>query len=210
MKNVILASLPLVAAMVACSSPPTDGSETVSNEQALSSWKPVLRCDGNTVVDVNVGERRNLQLVIRDRAVIDRLLSVGYMQHFVGTSYDDREIVIRGYVGSHLESDSDGHLHVKHDAKTGNGVFHPWDFHGFMGTRSDLNYYTGNVGDVNLITRNRGANALDVSFQKTVSKCVKEGQECPGDGFPCMSTCIEWFSWTEELANWRFNNCREE
>ncbi len=100
MKNVILASLPLVAAMVACSSPPTDGSETVSNEQALSSWKPVLRCDGNTVVDVNVGERRNLQLVIRDRAVIDRLLSVGYMQHFVGTSYDDREIVIRGYVGS--------------------------------------------------------------------------------------------------------------
>jgi hypothetical protein len=76
-----LASLPCLFAcllLAACSAPTAPEDEAASSEEAYSSsqWTKLLTCNGGAaVLDVDKNERRNVQLVIRDRAAVDYLQS---------------------------------------------------------------------------------------------------------------------------------------
>src|SRR5215217_7248180 len=99
MKHLIVA---LALTAVACTAPTSDDESTSSSESAATSasWRTVYRCDDGSVLDVNTNERRELQLVVRNKDAIWR------MQHSIECQWSaascptnaSGEMVFRGRV----------------------------------------------------------------------------------------------------------------
>jgi hypothetical protein len=62
--------LPLLA-VAGCAAEPADDPAVASDSPELVAWNKVLTCDGGAAaLDVDTGERRNLQFVIRDQRIV--------------------------------------------------------------------------------------------------------------------------------------------
>jgi hypothetical protein len=75
-----LAAAGLALSIAGCAAPASaeDDATSATSEAAYSSgtWTKVATCNGGAaVLDVDTGDRRNVQLVIRDRAAVDYLQS---------------------------------------------------------------------------------------------------------------------------------------
>jgi hypothetical protein len=120
MKRSNLFSLATLAVLVVagCAAPTSsegdDGSSDTSEAAATSTtWIKVADCEGGAVVDVNAGERRDLQLVVRNREAASYILAHGsdYMR---GMQLNAKgELIMRG--------------------STDRGVFYPQDLRSFRG-----------------------------------------------------------------------------
>jgi len=84
------------------------------------SWQKIVVCEGGAAyVDVNLGERTNLQLVIRGNEVLSRM----YYGGFISLNYGQHEYLLRGY-----------HAELKQvtptvtQAQSLSGIFYPHDF----------------------------------------------------------------------------------
>jgi len=101
--SVLLLGLPLLFGCAGVEEEPAVGGDS----QAIVSWSTVLTCDnGAAVLDVDAGERRNLQFVIRDQRI------VGYFASEVrvstrGIVERSGEIILRGRQDSGVWNSSD-------------------------------------------------------------------------------------------------------
>jgi hypothetical protein len=102
------------ASLVGCAGASQDATEgETSASELVGTWQQTLTCDGGAaVLDVDNGERRNLQFVIRDRAAI------GYLATNVRVS-------TRGIIAPSGEIILQG--------RQGDGVWDAAGFHGFEG-----------------------------------------------------------------------------
>lgn len=99
----------------ACTAPAPDDDlvDTSSDALANNRWLKLYECDGGAVVDVNEGERRWLQLVLRNHHAAEYILAHGnsYMR---GMARNAKGELVMGGV-------------------TDRGVFHPQDLYVFHG-----------------------------------------------------------------------------
>jgi hypothetical protein len=101
----ILAILPL---FVACSAPASDESSDTSSESLVGGWTKVLTCwqgDSRVVVDVDSGERRNVQVVVSGGAA-----------HWLASNYNISTTPILNAKGEVIGS-----------GRVNRGIFNPWD-----------------------------------------------------------------------------------
>jgi hypothetical protein len=112
MKRILLLCTVLASA---CAAPAgeDDSVESTSDALANNRWLEIYECDGGAVVDVNEGERKQLQLVIRNHDAAEYILAHGndYMRGM--TRNAKGELVMGG--------------------STDRGVFHPHDLLSFRG-----------------------------------------------------------------------------
>jgi hypothetical protein len=102
------------ASLVGCAGASQESSGDESSASALTgSWQQTLSCNGGAaVLDVDSGERRNLQFVIRDRAAIG-YLATNVRVSTRGILAPSGEIILQGWQNE--------------------GVWDPSGFHGFEG-----------------------------------------------------------------------------
>jgi hypothetical protein len=173
------ASLALVAG---CTAPAAeDDAAAETSEAAYSSgvWQKLMTCNGGAaVLDVDTGDRRNVELVIRDRNVVDYLQSKAPNQ-MVNAKH---EIVIRS---------GEPMMH---------GLFSPRDF-------GQDDFWSYRVPDFwNAAIVQKDGRGIKVTIAKRFEPICEGGQwgyqgGCWG-GHTIRARVIE------ELANWYFDDCR--
>jgi hypothetical protein len=146
-------------------------------------WKPAVSCSdtkgGEMVVDVDAADRRQVQLVVHNKEIIDYLTHVPYGFHVSDVQYFD------------------GGKTAAFPGRQGNPVFQGGDFHGFENKGSIGGGVGWYVGD------NIYRNGDTVVFE-TVNNYW---QECPGhdqDGV-CLPGPVHP---REIVRNWIFTGCR--
>jgi hypothetical protein len=196
LKSAILGSL-VLALSLGCGGPTVSDSSKV--QQSLTSkWEPILTCDnGAATIDVNTQERRNLQIVIKDKGIIDYLNRTGAVQSKFGA----QEVIASGNTGWVDWKNSYG---PRIGSQSGDGVFKPADFKELI---AEHNYYDASFGRLARVAREGKGVVLQYgSFEKR--GCAKEVPYCPGDGFPCSNSCVIDYSEFVEQANWHFRDCK--
>lgn len=174
----VLLSLVTVAA---CGSPAEDDASASSSESAYSSgaWQKMVTCNGGAaVLDADTGERRQVQLVIRDPNAINWLTGRVGMQLGPLDRGNGRELVVRGW--------------------TDNGVFSPADFRS-MGAPlggGDAQVFRDGAG-IKIVFRH------DDGVQGGYCTDNQGGWEGGCIGGWAGGTRV-----MRELANWYFDDCR--
>ncbi|MBX3234455.1 MAG: hypothetical protein KIT84_11600 [Labilithrix sp.] len=196
-RAVLLSLFSLVTVGCAASSPEETSGST---EAAITDdWQPLLRCnDGAAVLDVNGGERRNLQLVIKKKEIIDYLNRVGA----VSSAYGATEVILSGWTGRVNWVEGRG---PRLDAQPygSPGVFKAGDFQEMI---ADHNTYEGGYGRFVRVAR-EGA-GIKVQFGSIEKRgCAQFESYYVGDGFGTVTSCVSDYSELVEKANWYFDSC---
>jgi len=174
---------------------------------ANASWQRILTCDG-AVVDVNEGERRNLQIWVKDLNVLRAM----HDQGLENLSFGQTEAVIYGSTLWHMDfADATGPK-ILYDRDHAKGVFYPQDFSYFHADRMQpLN--RGWVGRV--VSVFREGTGLSLQYQnieprgcagKIVPNPNPEGG--PGDGQWGSYCDGEDYTSIANLAKFHFEGCR--
>jgi hypothetical protein len=166
------------------------------------TWDKLLTCDsGAAELDVNDGERRNMQFVIRDQNIIKYLNDAGAIQ----SAYGATEAIFSGWTGSVDWNNSLGpRLANGAQPYGGPGVFSAGDFSEFI---ADHNYYEGGFGHFVRVARDSGGIKLQIgSIEKR--GCAQSETSYVGDGFGYVTNCVADYSEYVEKANWFFQSCQ--
>jgi hypothetical protein len=150
-------------------------------------WAPILSCDnGSAVIDIDLGERRNTQLIIRDAKIISYFNQSGVA--LTGTSW----LVWDGRLHNLTNNANETVI----PAQMYSGVFQANQFRGFSSPLS----YNGRQFNVY-----RSGNGLKVEVI-----VPGYGAGCGGD-FDSGGGCNNPYDGQPEqnLANWYFQNCQE-
>ncbi len=151
-----------------------------------ANWEKFLSCENGKInMDVNTDERRELQLVIKDLALMKRLAAEG----FINPKFGDQEYVISG-----------GHLEIRQQTPTSSrpvslgGVFYPHDFQKMI----------SNHGNSGFQVENRGRELALQPFW------IRDGYSCAGGGMECFSTHEGWDQYHNEYVfgkEYHFQDC---
>jgi hypothetical protein len=166
------------------------------------TWDRLMTCDnGAAELDVNDGERRNMQFVIRDQNIIRYLNQIGAIQ----SAYGATEAIFSGWTGHVDWNDSLGpRLWNGAQPYGAPGVFNAGDFSEFI---ADHNYYEGGFGHFVRVARENGGIKLQIgSIEKR--GCAHEETYYVGDGFGYQTSCTADYSEYVEKANWYVQSCQ--
>lgn len=159
---------------------------TLSSAQA-AWWAPILSCDnGAAVIDIDLGERRNTQLVIRNSQIISYFNQAG--AELTGVSW----LVWDGRLHNLTNTAEETVIPGQMDS----GIFQADQFRGFT---SPLSYN----GRLFFIRRDGNSLSLEVVAPGHSAYCPDDwdsGNRCdnPVPGEP-----------SRKIANWYFQNCQE-
>jgi hypothetical protein len=182
--------------------PPNTGEETVSSVQQevipppKVKFEKLFSCDGGaSYVDVNVEERRYLQLVIRDPRILGFLQQTGAASLPFGAT----EATYQGFTGVTLKENSGPKL--DRNPYGGPGVFAAQDFVHFI-----AGYLRGVFlgGEDPLVNIYREGNGLTVVWGTIVS------EECVWHSYnpdTQTSSCGRYRTWFKKRADWHFLSC---
>ena len=193
----------LSASLLACTDPPSEQlqlDEDASAKADGTAWYKLYTCNGNSTLDVNGNERRNLQFVIRDPNIIKFFNDRGVIQ----TPYGASEAVLSGWTG-YVDWTGNALGPVLHYQPYGGpGVFARSDFD-HTELIANTNYYAPNP----FIRVFRDHGGIKVQAGSIVDTwCGATAQSCPGDGYPCQTYCSEQHTEFQENANWYFDTCQ--
>jgi hypothetical protein len=161
----------------------------IFNVSYAGQWHPILTCDnGESVVDVNIYERRNLQLVIRAPKIIKYLNEAGVVQSKSGSW----EIVLGGWTG-HVDFNRQYGPKVYGQPYGSRGVFAPDDLKEFI---ANFNIYE-NKPFVRIVREGKG---LKVQFAEI------KVQGCAVYSKP-ENSCLEYYTEFVQRADWYFQSC---
>lgn len=176
---------------------PIDEDASAKADGAL--WYKLYTCNGNSTLDVNGNERRNLQFVIRDPNIIKFFNDQGVIQ----TPYGASEAVLSGWTGYVDWTGNPLGPVLHYQPYGGPGIFNRSDFD-HTELIANTNYYNSNP----FIRVFRDSGGIKVQAGSIVDTwCGATAQNCPGDGFPCTTYCSEQHTEFQERANWFFNTC---
>ena len=152
----------------------------VGSAAVAAPWEKVLTCDnGAAVIDVDTAERRNLQLVIRDTAVLKHL----HERHAFRLEFGTRELALGG--------------------RQEHGVFHPRDFQ-YLNGKFGYIYDERLI----FVTREATGVKLKIGKRIAVyENCTGSCRENPLS-MQCESACsVPTRHYEQELASWTFQRC---
>ena len=211
-----LASLTIVAACAAPSAsdaaPTADAApaidagpdaEAAVAGQIAGTWLPVLSCDGGAaVLDVRADERRELQLVIRDSAVLTHFAPFEFF------TFGQREFIVSNFLRDPLRlelSDPTGPKLV--DAQL-TGVFEPSDFRFFIGNARVSRPNSTYAGRFYSVFRQGEGVRVELKEIK-LNGCAGEVRPRPcGESYGCGFFCDgPDFTSLETLVSWDFARC---
>ena len=169
--------------LAACgSASPSEDAETETSYHALSGqWQSMVNCNkGAAILDVDTGERRNVQFVIRDQA------AVGY---------------ISGTAGSKMHIDRGNGNEIVVPGWSSNGIFNAGDYRG--SERTDTGYRTR-------LRAWREGQGIKVVFEKengrSERQCVQYENDIDGSSY-CAQWREGSTGYYGEVANWYFDRC---
>ena len=163
-----------------------------------AAWYKVYTCNnGQAVLDVNGNERRNLQLVIRDTNIMGFFQSRGV----VSLPFGATEMIVSGWTGYVDFGRAHGPI-VHGQPYGGPGVFDRSDFKEVI---ANFNFFDGKSPFARILKDGSG---IKIQFGQIEGRgCAQTETYCPGDGFPCQTSCVDEYTEFVERANWYFNNC---
>ena len=175
-----LSTLGLVGGCTAPAGAADPATDTSTAAYSNGPWQKLLTCNGGAaVLDVDSGERRNVQLVIRDRNIVDYLQSKSPDSSMVNASH---EIVMQA---------SEELIH---------GLFKASDF----GADDFWTYRYPDFLDAAVIQRD--GNGIKVTIAKRFDPICENGYWGYQGG--CNGGSAIRAHVDEELANWYFDDCR--
>lgn len=179
----LLLSVAALSATAGCSVPTEDAGPGVDTSEAAYSsgtYQKLVTCNGGAaVLDVDTGERRQLQFVIRDANAINYLTGQIGMQLGPLNRGNGRELIVRGW--------------------SKNGAFSAGDFHALSSPIST-------VGNVYVYREGSG---IRVKFERDGGVeggyCTDNLGGFEGG---CLGGWAGGRRVSHELANWYFDDCR--
>jgi hypothetical protein len=181
----------------------TDGEPVSTGESEVFTpagvrFEKLFSCDGGAAyVDVNVTERRFLQLVVKDPAILGYL----HRSRAVSLPFGATEASFRGYTGVVFYQDFGPKL-KSGNGFNGRGVFQPSEFSHFIAEYIDFQVSTP------LVNVYREGNGLRVVWGAIEElDCARSVFIRGGDGAPDRNECQVRHSRFVERANWYFQSC---